>query len=135
MKQYILVAYKGDCGTFSKYYKKKIRIQTKFLDLCRNVDCKYGAYCNAGKCECPTDCHGAGNELVCASNLITYPNECELQKAACLQPSNATALNIIFYGDCKEKFTITEPPKESTVDSRFSALVGKFINPCQLHFF
>ncbi|GJQ68230.1 hypothetical protein Trydic_g10765 [Trypoxylus dichotomus] len=88
-KQYILVAYKGNC------------------DLCQEVQCKFGARCEAGECVCPTNCEGSGDEPVCASNMITFPNECELQKAACLLPTKAAPLSVVFYGDCRERFPVT----------------------------
>ena len=78
---------------------------TVITDLCQGVQCKFNARCEAGECVCPTDCESAGDELVCASNLNTYSNECELQKAACLQSKEARPLKAIFYGDCNEKFT------------------------------
>lgn len=75
-------------------------------DLCQGIECKHGAHCEAGKCICPTNCEGSGDEPVCASNMMTYPNECELQKAVCLQPSNLMPLSVVFYGDCRERFPV-----------------------------
>ncbi len=66
--------------------------------LCANVQCKFGARCEGGVCICPTECP-LSREPVCGSNLITYTNECELQKAAC---TVGHPLNVHFYGDCKE---------------------------------
>lgn len=77
-----------------------------FLDLCEGIECKYGARCEAGECVCPTNCQGSGDEPVCASNMRTFPNECELQKAMCLQPTNSPPLNVVFYGDCRERFPV-----------------------------
>lgn len=74
--------------------------------MCQGIQCKFGARCEAGECVCPTNCEGSGNEPVCASNMVTFPNECELQKAACLQPFDAPPLNIVFYGDCRERFPV-----------------------------
>ncbi|XP_030748435.1 agrin-like isoform X2 [Sitophilus oryzae] len=90
-KQYVLVAYKGNC------------------DLCENVECKYGARCEAGECVCPTNCQESGSEPVCASNMMTYQNECEMQKAMCQDSTNyaaAGSLSVVFYGDCRERFPI-----------------------------
>ncbi|XP_033609084.1 agrin isoform X4 [Cryptotermes secundus] len=88
-KQFVMVAYKGDC------------------DLCQGVECQWGARCEAGECVCPTNCgNSAGihmSEPVCASNMVTYPNECELQRASCNQPPGIPPLTVIFYGDCREK--------------------------------
>nr|CAD7395884.1 unnamed protein product [Timema cristinae] len=78
-----------------------------FADLCQDVKCKFGARCEAGECVCPTNCSSGPTELtepVCASNMVTYPSECELQRASCLQTAGAPPLTVIFYGDCREKF-------------------------------
>ncbi|KAL0901465.1 hypothetical protein ABMA27_006716 [Loxostege sticticalis] len=84
------LAYKGDCA------------------LCDGVQCSFGAHCSAGECICPTDCTGAAREPVCGSTMQTYPNECELQKAACRLPPPAT-LHVIFYGDCKDRLAVVPP--------------------------
>ena len=69
-----------------------------FPDLCQNVKCKYGARCDAGQCVCPTSCP-ITREPVCATNGVTYINECELEAASCsLNPS----LAINFVGECSE---------------------------------
>ncbi|KAJ9583858.1 hypothetical protein L9F63_021797, partial [Diploptera punctata] len=100
-KQNITVAYKGDC------------------DLCQGVECQWGAVCKAGECICPTNCVGSTgihmSEPVCASNLVTYPNECELQRASCNQPAGTVPLTVIFYGDCREKNVL--PPTTIQVTS------------------
>ncbi|CAG7786347.1 unnamed protein product [Allacma fusca] len=67
-------------------------------DLCANVECKFGARCENGACECPTDCP-LNKEPVCGSNLMTYANECELQKTAC---QLGRPLTVHFYGECSE---------------------------------
>jgi len=78
-----------------------------FSDLCQGVECQWGARCEAGECVCPTNCGGSTgihmSEPVCASNMVTYPNECELQRASCNQPPGVPPLTVIFYGDCREK--------------------------------
>ncbi|KAJ8736298.1 hypothetical protein PYW08_006954 [Mythimna loreyi] len=84
------LAYKGDCA------------------LCESVQCAFGAHCSAGECICPTDCTGAAREPVCGSTMQTFPNECELQKAACRLPPPAT-LHVIFYGDCKDRLAVVPP--------------------------
>nr|XP_037866862.1 agrin isoform X2 [Bombyx mori] len=83
-------AYKGDCA------------------LCDGVQCSFGASCAAGECICPTDCTGSAREPVCGSSMQTYPNECELQKAACRLPPPGT-LHVIFYGDCKDRLAVVPP--------------------------
>lgn len=83
-----------------------LTLNTIFLlpDLCQGVKCRFGARCEAGECVCPTNCsYSEPSELVCASNMITYPNECEMQKASCDLPE---PLSIIFFGDCREKFSV-----------------------------
>ncbi|XP_045484151.1 agrin isoform X4 [Pieris rapae] len=84
------LAYNGDCA------------------LCEGVQCSFGAHCVAGECLCPTDCMGAPHEPVCSSSMQTYPNECELQKAACGVPP-PTKLHVIFYGDCKDRLAVVPP--------------------------
>lgn len=76
--------------------------------LCEGVQCAFGARCSAGECICPTDCTGAAREPVCGSTMQTFPNECELQKAACKLPPPAT-LHVIFYGDCKDRLAVVPP--------------------------
>ncbi|XP_046963751.1 agrin-like isoform X2 [Vanessa cardui] len=84
------LAYKGDCA------------------LCEGVQCSFGAHCVAGECLCPKDCSSAPREPVCGSTMQTYPNECELQKAACRLPPPAK-LHVIFYGDCKDRLAVVPP--------------------------
>ncbi|XP_053610410.1 agrin-like isoform X5 [Plodia interpunctella] len=84
------ITYRGDCS------------------LCEGVQCSFGAHCSAGECVCPTDCTGAAREPVCGSTMQTFPNECELQKAACKLPPPAT-LHVIFYGDCKDRLAVVPP--------------------------
>lgn len=91
-KQMVTVAYKGNC------------------DMCKNVECKFGEHCKAGECVCPTDCSDSGVEPVCASNMVTYANECELKKVSCLLPPGSATLNVIFYGDCRERFAVMPDP-------------------------
>ncbi|XP_042234513.1 agrin-like isoform X4 [Homarus americanus] len=79
-QQFVIVASRGDC------------------DLCQHVVCKYGARCEAGRCVCPMQCP-ATREPVCASNGLTFVNECEMQKAAC---GVEDGLRVNFVGDCSE---------------------------------
>ncbi|XP_050719892.1 agrin-like isoform X2 [Eriocheir sinensis] len=82
-QQFVTVASSGDC------------------DLCKHVNCKFGARCEAGRCICPTDCP-ATREPVCASNGVTYANECEMQKASCEVEGG---LRVTFVGECSEART------------------------------
>ncbi|CAG7734118.1 unnamed protein product, partial [Allacma fusca] len=100
------------CGTDGVTYRSECQLQKsacrlqKFVmvaskghcDMCANVQCKFGAKCENGTCICPTDCP-ENREPVCGSNLITYANECELQKASC---TLARPLTIHFYGICSD---------------------------------
>lgn len=81
--------------------------------LCEGVQCSFGAHCVAGECLCPTDCTSAPREPVCGSTMQTYPNECELQKAACTL-SPPAKLHVIFYGDCKDRLAVVPPIAMST---------------------
>lgn len=77
-QQYIVVANKGDC------------------DLCRGVNCKHGARCEQGLCICPTDCPPT-KETMCATDMNTYSNECEMLKASC---DRNMAISFLHHGPC-----------------------------------
>ncbi|XP_076372902.1 agrin-like [Tachypleus tridentatus] len=79
-KQYIKVVSKGPC------------------DLCQNVHCKNGARCENGQCVCPSECPDI-YKPVCANDGTSYPNECEMRRAACQQTQELRAL---FYGECDD---------------------------------
>nr|XP_042902800.1 agrin [Parasteatoda tepidariorum] len=79
-RQYVVVGSKGPC------------------DLCQNVHCKYGARCENGHCVCPVNCPDT-YEAVCASNGLSYPNECKMRRAACISNRNLKAM---FYGECED---------------------------------
>lgn len=74
--------------------------------MCHGVHCDYGTHCDAGECVCSTDCPQESSETVCASNMLTYSNLCEMQKASC---ATEEALEILFYGECEEKFSVSTP--------------------------
>lgn len=93
--------------------------------LCEGVQCAFGAHCAAGECVCPTDCTGAAREPVCGSTMQTFPNECELQKAACRLPPPAT-LHVIFYGDCKDRLAVVPPIAMSTYHKPYFVLLSLF---------
>lgn len=75
-------------------------------DICQGIKCRNRTRCESGVCVCPTDCEkdlsvSVTDEPVCASDMNTYSNECEMQKHACLHSLNS--LSVLFYGDCKER--------------------------------
>ncbi|XP_054266356.1 agrin-like [Macrosteles quadrilineatus] len=102
------VTYKNECELQKFACEKKLPIQIAYdgdcvlADLCKDIVCKHGARCEAGVCVCPTDCPSVPEEPVCASNMQTYANECEMQKQACLADPPLT-LTVVFYGDCSDR--------------------------------
>ncbi|VVC98300.1 unnamed protein product [Leptidea sinapis] len=105
------LTYRSQCDLESTACREQSDLRLAFSGdcaLCDGVQCSYGAHCLAGECVCPTDCTGAPHEPVCASTMETYPNECEIQKAAC-GISPPTRLHVIFYGDCKDRLAIVPP--------------------------
>ncbi|CAL4063227.1 unnamed protein product [Meganyctiphanes norvegica] len=79
-QQNIAVASRGDC------------------ELCKGIQCHYGARCEAGQCVCPTFCPET-IEHVCSSDGLTYENECLMQQAACGQD---VPIKVVFVGPCEE---------------------------------
>lgn len=65
---------------------------------CDHVECKYGAQCRNGTCLCPTYCPSV-EDPVCASDHITYQNECAMLSTACYQ---STFLAVLHAGECVE---------------------------------
>lgn len=82
-------------------------------EICKNVHCKYGAFCYNGKCICPIDCPKDLFEPVCSNYGSTFNNECELRKFACQNSRNSKTGNlnydkldnytILFYGECNKQ--------------------------------
>ncbi|XP_050719912.1 agrin-like isoform X4 [Eriocheir sinensis] len=109
-QQFVTVASSGDC------------------DLCKHVNCKFGARCEAGRCICPTDCP-ATREPVCASNGVTYANECEMQKASCEVEGG---LRVTFVGECSEARTSGVKDDPSLVSPRDSSPPPVVVGPPRL---
>ncbi|XP_072174629.1 agrin-like [Diadema setosum] len=69
-------------------------------DPCDDVVCRFGAQCveegGVAECLCPEICLEIFSP-VCGSDGVDYPNECEMNVAACTQRKNIT---IVFEGEC-----------------------------------
>ncbi|XP_020018063.2 agrin isoform X3 [Castor canadensis] len=58
-------------------------------DPCANVTCSFGSTCvrsadgQTASCLCPATCHEAPEGIVCGSDGIDYPSECQLLRHAC----------------------------------------------------
>jgi len=57
---------------------------------------------------CPSECPLDSEEWICASNGISYRNDCELKRASCLSD---TELTVKFYGQCKIETNMIEAEK------------------------
>ena len=77
------------------------------------MNCENGAHCIGGVCVCPKTCPEQSGETVCGSDAKTYPSECELQKAACGRDPKLPPLQVIFYGECVEKFAVAALSKSA----------------------
>lgn len=67
--------------------------------MCANIKCHHGSQCENGICVCLQQCPEL-EEPVCASNGITYINECAMQRARC---ELAMDLQVIHPGECEEQ--------------------------------
>ena len=67
-------------------------------DLCYGIQCKYGGRCKNGVCSCPVSCP-LTEDPVCASDGVTYQNECALLSVSCNQ---GLRLIIVHRGECDE---------------------------------
>lgn len=115
-------------------------------ELCKQVFCKYGASCYNGKCVCPTDCPRDLYEPVCSNFGLTFTNECEFRKSACLNSRDpkTAAINydklenhtILFYGDCNKQHNDDEVKlipvlaKSSILLSSHHQMIGSYMTMC-----
>ncbi|XP_053214035.1 agrin-like isoform X2 [Panonychus citri] len=102
------------CGTDGKTYpsecllqvtscqqQKNIAVESKgACNVCKRTKCDNNeARCEDGECNCREDCPDE-EELVCASDGVTYRNPCEMEKISC---QSNFELNIRFYGKCADE--------------------------------
>nr|XP_042908817.1 agrin-like [Parasteatoda tepidariorum] len=95
------ITYQNECELRVAACTKQLPIAVASLgacDQCINVHCKYGARCEDGRCVCPTECPDK-YEPVCSSDGSTYPNDCEMKRASCVQTQE---LSVLFYGECED---------------------------------
>ncbi|XP_076848099.1 agrin-like isoform X2 [Brachyhypopomus gauderio] len=99
------------CGSDSSTYSNECELETaqcttqrriKVLrkgpcalkDPCSEVTCSYGSTCIqssdglSAKCMCPLSCERAAKRVVCGSDGLDYPSECELNTKACSTQKN-----------------------------------------------
>uniref|UniRef100_A0A8B9H467 Agrin n=1 Tax=Astyanax mexicanus TaxID=7994 RepID=A0A8B9H467_ASTMX len=82
MQRRIKVMRKGPCGEFT------------LKDPCNDVTCSYGSTCIqssdglSAKCMCPLSCERVPKQVVCGSDGLDYPSECELNMKACSTQKN-----------------------------------------------
>ncbi|KAG8316609.1 hypothetical protein J6590_046655 [Homalodisca vitripennis] len=126
------VTYENICELRKFVCESKLPIELDYegdCELCLDVQCKYGARCRAGVCICPSACPDELDEPVCASNMMTYKNECDMQKHACALDPPAM-LTVIFFGACsiKLKPSHLKPPLSNKSASTTVPSVPR--NPC-----
>ena len=73
-------------------------------DKCQSTTCPSNQECinptwNTAKCSCHTHCHG-DEDKVCGTNMMTYKNKCELEKAAC---ESGDKFSYAHHGMCEGK--------------------------------
>ncbi|XP_051154479.1 agrin-like isoform X3 [Leptopilina boulardi] len=111
------ITYASECALKKAACEVQILIEINYrgdCELCSNVECENDAHCVAGVCVCPKNCPNKSGEIVCGSDAKTYSSECELQKAACERDTKLAPLQVIFYGECVEKFPVAALTTMST---------------------
>ncbi|XP_049318969.1 agrin isoform X4 [Astyanax mexicanus] len=78
--------------------QRRIKVMRKgpcaLKDPCNDVTCSYGSTCIqssdglSAKCMCPLSCERVPKQVVCGSDGLDYPSECELNMKACSTQKN-----------------------------------------------
>ncbi|XP_037397457.1 agrin isoform X6 [Pygocentrus nattereri] len=78
--------------------QRRIKVMRKgpcaLKDPCSDVTCSYGSTCIqssdglSAKCMCPLSCERVPKQVVCGSDGLDYPSECELNMKACSTQKN-----------------------------------------------
>ncbi|XP_071744325.1 agrin isoform X3 [Lepeophtheirus salmonis] len=77
-------------------------------DICRGINCQYGAKCLDGVCVCPTNCP-RHEERLCGTDYMTYLNECEMLKATCTAKNEGKIpISFLHHGPCRSSTKMTE---------------------------
>ncbi|XP_015782759.1 agrin isoform X2 [Tetranychus urticae] len=103
------------CGTDGKTYPNEcslrvtsckqqtyIAVESKgACNVCKKTKCSNNSEsrCDDGECNCREDCPEE-NESVCASDGVTYRNQCEMEKISC---QTNIELSVRFYGKCSDE--------------------------------
>ncbi|XP_062871868.1 agrin isoform X2 [Trichomycterus rosablanca] len=77
-------------------------------DPCNEVTCSYGSTCIqssdglSAKCMCPLSCERVPKKVVCGSDGLDYPSECELNMKACSTQKNIRLQHVGSCDPCRE---------------------------------
>uniref|UniRef100_A0AAR2L4X6 Agrin n=1 Tax=Pygocentrus nattereri TaxID=42514 RepID=A0AAR2L4X6_PYGNA len=90
--------------------QRRIKVMRKgpcaLKDPCSDVTCSYGSTCIqssdglSAKCMCPLSCERVPKQVVCGSDGLDYPSECELNMKACSTQKN---IRKVHSGPCKKQ--------------------------------
>lgn len=96
------VSYSSECIMRAENCEEKKNVSVLYrgqCDVCDNIKCHHGSQCKNGTCVCLQQCPEL-EKPVCASNDITYINECAMQRARCELAMN---LKVVHPGECEEQ--------------------------------